>query len=215
MRWLYNWFHRYYGAIEHHLDAKLDRVVRERIATLDGVGEMTALDYGCGSGLLTLKLAPHFSSVTGRDPSSGMLKRARSRVSSLGVDAAFSEGSLLAVDEPDGSVDWVFVSFALHLFSPETATEILGNLLRVSRQGVIVVDHSRKRDWATALVERLEGSWYDRFIRMDFDEAARKAGGARFEETEIAECMVLTFHKDAEADVLQSSRFRQTHAAAR
>ncbi len=195
MRWLYNWFHRYYGAIEHHLDAKLDQVVWEKVATLDRIGELTALDYGCGSGLLTLKLVPHFSSVTGRDQSAGMLRRARTRAASLGVDAAFREGSLLTVDEPDRSVDWVFVSFALHLFPPETVTEILANLLRVGRHGVMVVDHSRKSDWATALVERLEGSWYDRFIRMDFEEVARQIGAARFEETEIAECLVLTFHR--------------------
>lgn len=35
---------------------------------------MAVLDYGCGTGLLTLNLRPHVGSITGADTSSGMLE---------------------------------------------------------------------------------------------------------------------------------------------
>ena len=35
--------------------------------------DMDVLDYGCGTGLLTLSLQPHVRSITGADSSHGML----------------------------------------------------------------------------------------------------------------------------------------------
>ncbi len=194
MKRLYNWFYKYYRHVEHQIGPMLDEVVEQRIRTLPGISEMTAADFACGTGMLTLKLAPLFSQVTGFDQSAGMLGRARARAESLGQSVRFVEGSLLDIRDRDVSFDWMFASFALHLFPPATGAKILENLLRISTQGVFVVDHSRRRSFATALVERLEGSWYDTFIRTDFAPIAARIG-AKFEEDEINDCMVLVFRK--------------------
>jgi 2-polyprenyl-3-methyl-5-hydroxy-6-metoxy-1,4-benzoquinol methylase len=47
--------------------------------------EMDVLDFGCGTGLVTLKLQPLVGSVTGMDSSRGMLKVLESKVSSQGL----------------------------------------------------------------------------------------------------------------------------------
>ena len=41
---------------------------------------MNVLDYGCGSGLVTLRLQPFVKSITGMDSSGGMLEALRSKV---------------------------------------------------------------------------------------------------------------------------------------
>jgi ubiquinone/menaquinone biosynthesis C-methylase UbiE len=197
MKRLYDWFHRYYGPIERSLECTLDEVVRAKIATLENAREMTALDYACGSGGWTLKIAPHFRCVKGRDQSSGMLSRAQERARQAGCTVAFREGSILEIDDDDCSVDWVFVSFALHLFAPDTVVTILKNLLRVARKGVMIVDHSRKWGFGIAFAEWLEGSYYDQFIRTDFAAVAREIAADHFEEVVIGDAMVLTFGKSS------------------
>ena len=46
-----------------------DTIIREIAPAKD----MNVLDYGCGSGLVTLKLQPFVKSITGMDSSEGML----------------------------------------------------------------------------------------------------------------------------------------------
>lgn len=193
MKRLYNRIFRFYGSVEKNLSPKIDTVVRDKIAVLPDVSSCTALEYACGSGLLSLKLAPLFASVTARDGSSGMLSRARLRAQRAGLNVAFREGDILEIDEPEKSFDYAFVSFALHLFPPATEKEILRKLCSVARRAVFIIDHNRKWSLAAAIVEWMEGGYYDRFIRQDFAAVARELGCASFEETEIEECMVLMF----------------------
>ncbi len=59
---------------------------------------MRALDFGCGTGLLTLRLAPLVSSVTGADASAGMLRKLEEKLTAAAIDNVRT----LWVD-PDGS----------------------------------------------------------------------------------------------------------------
>jgi ubiquinone/menaquinone biosynthesis C-methylase UbiE len=195
MKGFYDWFWRYYDRLEPVIGPNLDQAVKSRIASIENAREMSAIDYACGTGLLTVRIAPLFRSVTGIDQSTGMLSRARSRAERAGITADFRQGNLLHVEQASDSSDWVFVSFALHLFPPRIVSEILGNLLRVARRGVIVVDHRPKWSLLDAIAEWFEGSYYDQFIRIDFSAVATEIGAASFEELVLAKCMVLTFGK--------------------
>lgn len=195
MRRLYNWLHRYYGLIERNLDPILDAVAEAKLAQLGDTSAMSAVDYACGSGMWTLKIVPNFRTVVGRDQSTGMVSRAEKRAREAGLAVAFREGNILAVDEAEASVDWAFVAFALHLFSPETEIQILRSLLRIARRGVMIIDHSKIWDPANALAEWLEGSYYDQFIRTDFAMVAQRVGASAFEETAVGDATVLIFGK--------------------
>jgi len=46
----------------------------------------TVLDFGCGTGTLTLRIARHADSVCGVDVSEGMLKRAHQNLTAQGID---------------------------------------------------------------------------------------------------------------------------------
>lgn len=76
---------------------------------------MTVLDFGCGTGLLTLRIAPRVGSITGADSSGGMLEvlQAKSdRLSLRNVRTLFLDSgdeSLLT-----GRYDVIVIGMALH-----------------------------------------------------------------------------------------------------
>jgi ubiquinone/menaquinone biosynthesis C-methylase UbiE len=195
MRAFYNWFSRFYPMVEKNLGPILEDVARERIASFPETKRQTAIDYACGSGMLSLILGRYFRAVEGRDASEGMLSRAEARAREAGLPIVFRRGDLLAIEEPAGSFDRVFMSFALHLFSPEQIPLILRRLLDVARESVMIVDHTRQWDAFTAFQEWIEGSYYGKFIRMDFRAIAGQIGAARYEEWNTKKATVLLFGK--------------------
>lgn len=195
MKRFYDWFHKYYGGIEKAIGRSLEGVVEKKLAALPGASLKNALEYACGSGSLTLELAKLFKSVRSRDLSKGMLERAKKRAVDAGLtNVTLCEGSMLQPDEPNKSYDYVFISFALHLFSPGDEKRILLALLSIARSAVVIIDHPKKWGLMTAFVEWIEGSYYDRFIRLDFSAIAKEIGAGKFEETEIMDCSVMIFH---------------------
>jgi len=58
-----------------------DAIIREVLPT----GEMDALDFGCGTGLVTLRLQPLVRTITGMDSSEGMLAVLGSKVHGQGL----------------------------------------------------------------------------------------------------------------------------------
>jgi cyclopropane fatty-acyl-phospholipid synthase-like methyltransferase len=65
---------------------RLAREVAGAIATRIALsGEMRALDFGCGTGLVTLELAPKVGAMAGADTSSGMLDVLAEKARSLGL----------------------------------------------------------------------------------------------------------------------------------
>jgi ubiquinone/menaquinone biosynthesis C-methylase UbiE len=194
MRRLYDRIYRYYGRVEKFLGPKIDAIVRQKIASLPDAPTSSILEYACGSGLLSLKLARYFKTVTSHDLSTGMLMRARERAEKAGIKTVFfSEGNILNIDEPPKSYDYAIVSFALHLFPPETEKQIIANLSSVAQKAVIIIDHGRKWDLRMAIVEWFEGGYYDKFIKMDFEAIAHELGCRSFREEQIDECTVLSF----------------------
>ena len=77
--------------------------------------EMTALDYGCGSGLVTLGLHPFVGRITGADSSQGMLDVLAGKISQGGignVDTIFID--LEQQEQLGGSYDLIVSSMTMH-----------------------------------------------------------------------------------------------------
>jgi ubiquinone/menaquinone biosynthesis C-methylase UbiE len=94
----------------------LARAVAEQILRRIGqTSNMDVLDFGCGTGLLTLALQPHVSSVTGADSSAGMLGVLEQKVQALGLESV--RPYLLDDAHPlasAGSFDLIASSMTLH-----------------------------------------------------------------------------------------------------
>lgn len=76
---------------------------------------MCALDFGCGTGLVTLQLAQHVGRVMGVDSSRGMLDVLDRKIAEYGVeDVATRFLDLDAGDSLTGTYDLVVASMTLH-----------------------------------------------------------------------------------------------------
>lgn len=99
-----------------HRRERAERVAAAIVKTVPGLGNMHALEYGCGTGLLGFALRPHLARLTLADNSAGMLEIVRGKLAAAPVDNA----SLLALDLTTGvpedfaPVDLVCTLLTLH-----------------------------------------------------------------------------------------------------
>jgi 2-polyprenyl-3-methyl-5-hydroxy-6-metoxy-1,4-benzoquinol methylase len=88
-----------------------DTIIRE----IKPTGEMDILDFGCGTGLVTLRLQPFVKTITGADSSKGMLGVLQDKVNRFGLKNVktqfvdFEKGDLVA-----GKFHVVVSSMTLH-----------------------------------------------------------------------------------------------------
>lgn len=89
-------------------------VAASMLAALALKGTEQALEFGCGTGLITLRLAPQLAHVTAMDSSPGMLAVLRQKCEHQAhANVTIREGSL--PDQlPDGHFDLIFSALTLH-----------------------------------------------------------------------------------------------------
>jgi 2-polyprenyl-3-methyl-5-hydroxy-6-metoxy-1,4-benzoquinol methylase len=120
---------------EKPLRVKLaDEVVRAVVETAHPGPDMEALDFGCGTGLVALRLAPLVRRMTGADGSEGMLGVFQAKAKAQGLENV--QARLVALDrEPDlgGPYDLVVSSMTLH--HVRDAAALVGCLARAVRPG--------------------------------------------------------------------------------
>jgi 2-polyprenyl-3-methyl-5-hydroxy-6-metoxy-1,4-benzoquinol methylase len=76
---------------------------------------MDVMDFGCGTGLITLKLQPLVKSITGLDSSQGMLDALRHKVGQHALNNVFTRFVDLETGGlAEGSYDLIVSSMALH-----------------------------------------------------------------------------------------------------
>jgi ubiquinone/menaquinone biosynthesis C-methylase UbiE len=94
-------------------------------------GCRSALDVGCGDGMLVRRLATRCGSVTGIDRDAPMIGLARERSEGI-ANVSFLEGDFLAHPFPEASFDFACANTALHHMDFAAA---LAKLARVLRPG--------------------------------------------------------------------------------
>ena len=90
-------------------------VAREIRAQVALEPQMSALEYGCGTGLLSFALREQLGHITLADSSSGMLAAADEKIASAGIDNMTTRRLDLAIDPlPRERFDLVFSQMTLH-----------------------------------------------------------------------------------------------------
>jgi ubiquinone/menaquinone biosynthesis C-methylase UbiE len=113
-------------------------------------GCRTALDVGCGDGLLAARLADRCAKVTGIDRDPPMIARARAQYPS-GI--TFIEADFLAYPLETASFDFVCANTSLHHMDFTAALTTMARLLRPSGQLAVVGLAADK-----SLADRLAGA---------------------------------------------------------
>jgi ubiquinone/menaquinone biosynthesis C-methylase UbiE len=97
---------------------KIAAAIRAEVALTPG---MTALDYGCGSGLLSFPLKDELGHITLKDTSAGMLAVLQEKIAAQGVaNMTVRQTDLTAEPLPDERYDLIYSSMTLHHI-PDTA----------------------------------------------------------------------------------------------
>jgi phosphatidylethanolamine/phosphatidyl-N-methylethanolamine N-methyltransferase len=113
------------------------------------------LDVGVGTGL-SLSLFPRHCEVVGIDLSGEMLKKARKKVKTNGMDnVELIEMDAMNVDFKDDSFDKVFISHVVSVV-PDPY-RVMGEVRRVCKNGgqVVVVNHFKSRNKLMGGLERM------------------------------------------------------------
>ena len=120
------------------------------------------LDIGTGTGTLAGALAARGAKVTGVDISRGMLEQARKK---YGRQVHFIQAPAHAPGPfDDDSFDMVSAAFALHEMPADYRARVLGEMKRLARQKVLIIDYIPNSNPVIALVEQLEKSYYRQFL---------------------------------------------------
>jgi ubiquinone/menaquinone biosynthesis C-methylase UbiE len=114
----------------------LVKVVEEVIRSAAPSPDMRAIDLGCGSGQLTLRLAPHVESIVAVDISQKMidLLTDHAREASIGnLEGVASPIERLTF--PDGSFDLVVTNYALHHLRDRDKAALVARVYQWLRPG--------------------------------------------------------------------------------
>ncbi len=105
---------------------ELAKAIAKAIGLLPLNKNMKAMEYGCGTGLVGLSLAPRLGSLTMVDTSTGMLEVLQDKINELGFENVSSRHLDLTVDSFDEHFDLIFSAMTLHHI--EDTEQILRNL---------------------------------------------------------------------------------------
>ncbi|HEV7372583.1 class I SAM-dependent methyltransferase [Arenibaculum sp.] len=132
------------------------RLRRDVFAGLHG----DILDAGAGTGC-NMPFYPAGSRVVALDASAAMLRRARRRADSLGLDVDVRVGDLLATGFPDGHFDHVVATFVFCVLPEELQLPALRELARICKPGgtVRILDYCTPKSGPARLWTRTVAPW--------------------------------------------------------
>lgn len=152
-----------------------EAVARSMLAALKPCGTEQVLEFGCGTGLITLALAPHVAHITAMDSSREMLAVLRHKCELQKIGNVTPKQGSVPVDLPEARYDIILSSMTLH------HVEDTGGLLRV------LFTHLKPGGWvALADLDTEDGSFHGDapgvahhgFAREAFKQALSRAGFA-------------------------------------
>lgn len=95
------------------IDSAYRRTIEKAIEACDS--ECLALEIGCGTGIVTLGLAPHCKAIWGYDLSRAMIMQAQSKLERSGLEnVTFEVGDGYHLHHEDASFDLVLIPNVLH-----------------------------------------------------------------------------------------------------
>ncbi|HKK01892.1 MAG TPA: class I SAM-dependent methyltransferase [Desulfuromonadales bacterium] len=145
---------------------------------------MTALEYGCGTGLLSFALQPELGKIVLADSSQGMLAELRRKLDASGIANMHPLHLDLAVDPPPAErFDLIYSLMTLHHI-PDTAGILRQFHALLKRPGFLCIADLDREDGS------FHGEGFDGHHGFDRDELAALAKNAGFSDVEF----VTAFH---------------------
>ena len=175
-----------YDTTEKHYEPTYKRIVENTRRYLNAGS--TVLDYGCGTGTITVEIAPEVNVVRALDLSSGMIDVAKSKAVERGIkNITFARGTLFEQQE---SFDVILAFNILHLL--QHTSQVMQKIHTLLKPGGLFISATgclaEKRSLVSFLMPLLSKTGIVPYVRS-FKAAELKAsiveGGFHIIETEI------------------------------
>jgi len=135
--------------------------------------KMHALDYGCGTGLLSFPLKDALGHITLKDSSAGMLDVLREKIAAQGVaNMTVRQADLSSQPLPEERYDLIYTSMVLHHI-PDTAAMLATFHALLNRSGHLCVADLDQEDGS---FHGLDVDVHHGFARADLARLAEAAG---------------------------------------
>lgn len=136
------------------------------------------LECACGTGLLTVGMAPRCASLTATDFSPKMLERAAAKCKAY-PHVTFQPGNILAIDFPENTFHAVVAANVIHLL--DDPYKALRELYRVCQPGGMVIiptyiNQSDSQSRSTRLLEKLGVGFQRSFTEESYQRFFEEAG---------------------------------------
>lgn len=137
------------AALHWDTPERIERASKLAASILHAVGDApkdTALEFGCGTGLLSFALREHFQRIDCVDASEGMLYVLRQKIETAGAsNIVASDSGLLAQKEYAGAFDVIYSSMVFHhITDVEAQLRTLSPLLKPN--GLLITIDLDKED---------------------------------------------------------------------
>lgn len=129
-----------------------DRLFKEQLlAEADISPGQSVLDFGCGTGSMTVRLKERVPSarIIGIDIDQQILELARAKAASKGMEIDWRFGMLGELTQPVGAVDHVVSSLVFHHLTDEEKRKYLRQLVDMLKPGgeIHIADFGMPRSW--------------------------------------------------------------------
>ncbi len=163
----------YYSVFENLFNCKVNsemcKHVAEKIDSNDDV-----LECACGTGMISVCIAPVCNSLVATDYSDGMLRNAKEDCKAFGK-VRIEKGDIMHLPYADGSFDKVVAANVIHLLDkPELA---LAELMRVCRKGGMVIIPTyvfSKRSWFARSFMKIVNCFTKTFVNQFSEESYKE-----------------------------------------
>lgn len=162
---LFNLIAPIYGLFYNYQRRLFQNTISAAKSTIDISKFSSVLDVGCGTGALCSVLNDLGLKVTGVDPAYNMIEIARKKDKNneINFEVFNKDGKLPFADK---SFDLVMSSYVLHGIKSDERILLYKEMMRISRNFVIIQDYNDERALLTNIIEYLEGGDYFNFIKF-------------------------------------------------
>jgi len=138
------------------IDELEERAERQFLEAVDAKPTDFVLDVGCGTGVNISKISRMVAGIVGMDLSEEMLKRAERRIThEKNSNVRLELGDVTQMEFPSGTFDKVICTSVLQYLNEDECKAGLREMVRVCKDGGIIVIHAKNQTSVYGLSRRL------------------------------------------------------------
>ena len=166
---LFNSIATVYGWFFMHQLKKFRTLLAADSFPLDLAVYDSAIDVGCGTGALCRALTEQGLDIQCVDHAEKMLNVAKNIRGNDHLSFSYGD-ALVGLSFPDKTFDLAFATHVAHGLEADDRSMLYRELARVAKHYVVLYDFIDSKSTLISFIERLEGSDYQRFIKVAPDE---------------------------------------------